>query len=207
MKAPPPPRPTHRPPRSLTEDERKLWEKVMHAAKPLKAKQRRHKEAKSAPATETSAAAAKAATITSGEITPKKPRAAPARASSSPPPSPTPRQPSPLTRKERSRIARGRDSIAARLDLHGMTQTQAHRALHRFVCGVHDKGGGVILVITGKGRAASPDSERGVLRRQVPHWLASAEFRDLVSGFESAHIGHGGDGALYVRVRRSRATP
>ena len=46
------------------------------------------------------------------------------------------------------------------------------------------------------------ESERGVLRRQVPQWLSLPEFRALVVGFEEAHIGHGGEGALYVRVRR-----
>jgi DNA-nicking Smr family endonuclease len=61
-----------------------------------------------------------------------------------------------------------------------------------------------VLVITGKGRASIADPERGVLRRQVPHWLGLPEFRSLVIGFEEAHIGHGGEGALYVRVRRAR---
>ena len=59
-----------------------------------------------------------------------------------------------------------------------------------------------MLVITGKGGRGQ--AERGVLRRQVPHWLALPEFRDLVIGFEDAHIAHGGEGALYVRLRRTR---
>ena len=58
-----------------------------------------------------------------------------------------------------------------------------------------------MLVITGKGKIGA-ESERGVLRRQVPQWLSLPEFRSLVVGFEEAHIGHGGEGALYVRVRR-----
>jgi DNA-nicking Smr family endonuclease len=61
-----------------------------------------------------------------------------------------------------------------------------------------------VLVITGKGRASDSNPERGVLRRQVPHWLGLPEFRSFVVGFEEAHIGHGGEGALYVRVRRVR---
>jgi DNA-nicking Smr family endonuclease len=61
-----------------------------------------------------------------------------------------------------------------------------------------------VLVITGKGRTVGPESERGILRRQVPHWLGLPEFRNYVIGFEEAHIGHGGEGALYVRVRRGR---
>jgi DNA-nicking Smr family endonuclease len=60
-----------------------------------------------------------------------------------------------------------------------------------------------VLVITGKGKVGA-ESERGVLRRQVPQWLNLPEFRSLVVGFEEAHVGHGGEGALYVRVRRAR---
>ena len=63
-----------------------------------------------------------------------------------------------------------------------------------------------MLVITGKGAARRRSGgERGVLRRQVPLWLQLPEFRPYVVGFEDAHIGHGGEGALYVRVRRARA--
>jgi len=58
-------------------------------------------------------------------------------------------------------------------------------------------------VITGKGARAA-EGERGVLKRQVPHWLGLPEFRALVIGFEDAHSAHGGAGALYVRVRRAR---
>jgi DNA-nicking Smr family endonuclease len=47
-------------------------------------------------------------------------------------------------------------------------------------------------------------TERGVLRRQVPQWLSQPEFRALVVGFEEAHIGHGGEGALYLRIRRAK---
>jgi DNA-nicking Smr family endonuclease len=45
------------------------------------------------------------------------------------------------------------------------------------------------------------------LRRQVPLWLEAPDFRGLVVGFDTAHAGHGGAGALYVRVRRRRRRP
>jgi DNA-nicking Smr family endonuclease len=62
-----------------------------------------------------------------------------------------------------------------------------------------------VLVITGKGRAGHDGfREIGVLKRQVPLWLAMPEFRGFVVGFEDAHAGHGGEGALYVRLRRAR---
>ena len=85
-----------------------------------------------------------------------------------------------------------------------MTQTRAHHALSGFLQRAHSDGLTFVLVITGKGRTIGPESQRGVLRRQVPIWLGLPEFRTLVVGFEEAHIGHGGEGALYVRIRRSR---
>ncbi|MGB8397238.1 Smr/MutS family protein, partial [Bradyrhizobium sp.] len=111
----------------------------------------------------------------------------------------------PLGRRERSLLSRGKKDIDARIDLHGMTQTRAHRALFGFLQRAHGDGLTFVLVITGKGKAGGAESERGILRRQVPQWLGLPEFRSLVVGFEEAHIGHGGEGALYVRVRRSRS--
>jgi len=111
----------------------------------------------------------------------------------------------PLGRRERSKLSRGRSEIDARLDLHGMTQSRAHRALLAFLHNAHRDGHTFVLVITGKGKVGGGEAERGVLRRQVPQWLSLPEFRSLVVGFEEAHIGHGGEGALYVRIRRARA--
>ncbi len=113
----------------------------------------------------------------------------------------------PLGRRLRRRVARGREPIDGRIDLHGLTQAQAHTALLRFLRGAQADGARVVLVVTGKGtgsadRAAA--AERGVLKRQVPLWLSLPEFRPFVLGFEDAHAGHGGQGALYVRLRRER---
>jgi DNA-nicking Smr family endonuclease len=83
-----------------------------------------------------------------------------------------------------------------------MTQARAHRALSGFLQRAHLDGLTFVLVITGKGRSGS---EAGVLRRQVPEWLGLPEFRAFVVGFEEAHIGHGGAGALYVRIRKARS--
>jgi DNA-nicking Smr family endonuclease len=109
----------------------------------------------------------------------------------------------PLGRRMKQRVARGKDEIDGRLDLHGLTQSEAHATLLRFLRTASSRGARLVLVITGKG-ARGAEGERGVLKRQVPHWLALPEFRALVIGFEDAHIAHGGEGALYVRVRRMR---
>ena len=111
----------------------------------------------------------------------------------------------PIMRKEKQQLARGRAAIDARIDLHGMTQTEAHGALRRFLLRSQANGAKFVLVITGKGAPNSPRGERGILRQQVPLWLALPEFRRYVLGFDSAHTGHGGEGALYVRLRKARA--
>jgi DNA-nicking Smr family endonuclease len=115
----------------------------------------------------------------------------------------------PLDRRLKKRVARGREPIDARLDLHGFTQTQAHVALLRFLRRAQADGVKIALVVTGKGAGKGADRtdgvvERGVLKQQVPIWLSLPEFRPLVVGFEDAHLGHGGQGALYVRLRRAR---
>jgi DNA-nicking Smr family endonuclease len=106
-----------------------------------------------------------------------------------------------LDRRSATRLRRGEMAIAARLDLHGMTQDEAHRALVRFVERAHDEGKRTVLVITGKGTA----SGEGVLRRAVPRWLAEPQCRAKVLATEPARPQHGGDGALYVLLRRKRA--
>ena len=102
----------------------------------------------------------------------------------------------------RQRVARGREAIDARFDLHGLTQSEAHAALLHFLRSASARGHRLALVITGKGRR---NGEGGVLRRQVPQWLALPEFRSFVIGFEDAHIAHGGEGALYVRLRKAQS--
>ena len=113
----------------------------------------------------------------------------------------------PLGRRFKQRVARGREPIDARIDLHGMTQARAHAALHGFLQRSQDDGARMVLVVTGKGSGGSAHDTtvvRGVLKRQVPIWLSLPEFREFIVGFEDAHIGHGGEGALYVRLRRPR---
>ncbi len=178
--------------RALSEEERALWERIAKEIKPLRKKPRSGK---------TEAASAEAETTAAGKAETPPKSLAPAKM----PPATRPIAPplAPLGRRERAQLSRGRKLIDARLDLHGMTQTRAHRELFGFLQRARRDGLTFVLVITGKGRAGD-DPERGVLRRQVPQWLGLPEFRALVVGFEEAHIGHGGEGALYVRIRRSK---
>lgn len=101
----------------------------------------------------------------------------------------------------RRKLARGRLPIEGVVDLHGLTQTEAHALLLSFLHRAHEDGRRHVLVVTGKGASMGSD---GVLRRAVPAWLATPAFRGLVSGHEPAARNHGGGGALYIRLR-SRA--
>lgn len=185
-----PPRPSSRR-RALTEEDRELWELVAKQVKPL----RKHRAAKvhTAPRAEASSAVP----VAKPALSPRPLAQAPAPRPSKPAIPPL----APLGKRERTKLSRGRSEIEARLDLHGMTQMRAHRALTGFLHRAHHDGLTFVLVITGKGRSGD---ESGVLRRQVPEWLSLPEFRAFVVGFEEASVSHGGEGALYVRIRRAR---
>ena len=180
--------------RSLSDDERVLWETVTRAIAPLRRRKAKIKEAR---AVDEVAPPALAKPVRNAV------KAAPPVA---PAPRPAPPPLAPLGRRMRQKLARGSEEIDARIDLHGMTQADAHGALGHFLRRAQHNGARVVLVITGKGARPGGDthSERGVLKRQVPLWLESGELRPFVIGFESAGAGHGREGALYVRVRRGR---
>jgi DNA-nicking Smr family endonuclease len=197
-------------PADLTDDERALWEFAARDLKPLKsAKGRVH-------VSQEPGAANDAARI-GNTVEPAQARPPPRVAA---PPAKTPPQkatpPPPLTTELGRRQAR-RIEVEARIDLHGMRQAQAHTALRRFLLSSHAAGRRWVLVITGKGSARREAregddagfyarEEPGVLRRNVPRWLAEPDLRAIVVGYSSAAIRHGGEGALYVQLRRRERT-
>jgi DNA-nicking Smr family endonuclease len=145
------------------------------------------------------------------------PRAEPAAAAPEPerrrvspaPKAPSPAPLAPLEKRLKKQLARGRSAIDQSIDLHGMTQAQAHQALRGFLVYAQAQGDRLVLVVTGKGapRAGIFESDDfrgpGILRRIVPDWLRAPDLRAIVLGFEEAGRAHGGAGALYVRLRRS----
>jgi DNA-nicking Smr family endonuclease len=172
--------------RQLSEEEEALWDGFVRSITPLRRSQK-------TPAREKTALPAAAKTPR-----PQRPATPPL---------------APLERRLKQRVASGRAPIDARIDLHGLTQNEAYAALLRFLEQAQADGRRIALVVTGKGGKGDKGGgggphdragERGVLRRQVPLWLALPAFRALVVGFDNAHAGHGGDGALYVRLRRRR---
>ena len=173
-----------------------LWAKVTETAAPLKRKLPAPSKAEKPPS----------------PIAPAKPQ---------PPPSPktegVPRQgrtptvsTTPLNRRTARELDKGKIEVEARLDLHGLRQRDAHAQLRRFLKAAQARGLKHVLVITGKGASLETsqsfyeEDERGVLRAAVPHWLAEPDFAALVVSVSPAPRRLGGEGALYVRLRRPR---
>ncbi|MEI2299120.1 Smr/MutS family protein [Ensifer sp. MJa1] len=109
----------------------------------------------------------------------------------------------PLERPVKRKLAKGHLTLEARLDLHGMIQSEAHGLLLQFLLRAHERGLRHVLVITGKGTSFGSD---GALKRAVPLWFSLPEFRPLISSYEPAARNHGGEGALYVRLARLRGS-
>ena len=124
-------------------------------------------------------------------------------------PPPTMKPLAPIERRMLSALKHGRSPIEGVLDLHGLRQDEAHDRLRAFVRRRQQSGARLVLVITGKGAPdADPISgERGVLKRLTPLWLRQPDLRSVVLGFADASQGHGGAGALYVRLRRPGDEP
>ncbi len=114
-----------------------------------------------------------------------------------------------LDRKTAEKLRKGQMPIDGRLDLHGMRQIEAQEALQSFITASYSAGKRCVLVITGKGTGLDgrrdPLSQgQGVLKRGVPEWLSDASLAPLILKVEKARPQHGGDGALYVLLRRQR---
>jgi DNA-nicking Smr family endonuclease len=178
--------------RTPSREELDLWRHVTSDAKPLRVRQR-PKHPPSAAAAEPAAAA------------PKR------RAAPPPPPSPAPAKPAPpalelgrtagVDKRLAERLKRGQLPIEGTLDLHGLTQAEAHRRLDSFVGGAYAAGRRCLLVITGKGISRA---EPGILREMLPRWLNEAPNRGRVLAISQAQPRHGGSGALYLLLKRQR---
>lgn len=188
------------------EDDALLWKRIADTTKPLPGRTVKVPAATARQrATKTSAPAPAAPPKPSGRSAPPQPLK---------PPELRPGEAKGLDRRTAERLRRGKFAIEARIDLHGQTQAEAHRALAAFIAGSHKAGRRCVLVITGKGgppgarkdsgEGVMPDRERGILRRAVPRWLNEPDLRPLILGFAQAQPAHGGAGAFYVLLRRKR---
>ncbi len=168
----------------LSEEDRVLWNLVARTARPLKGK----------------AVIEMSDPVAEMKAPPAQPARTPVAPSAE---TPKPRHPiHPMDEPTLDKLSKGRLPIEGRVDLHGMTQDEAYSLLYSFLHRAHAGGVRYVLVITGKGSSSGGD---GVLRRAVPAWLTTPAFRPLVSSHDHAARKHGGSGALYVRLRRTRA--
>ncbi len=193
--------------RPISEAEADLWKHATRSLSPIKVKPRvtEAKEPAQAP--------------------PRRPAPAPKREKDPPTAAPAParkieppRRLPPLAdldRRKVRQIASGKVEIEARIDLHGLRQHEAAARLRAFLLDAHARGLKTVLVITGKGGDVDRDDHaremmgagrRGVLRRNVPEWLAAPELRTVVLGYTQAGVRHGGDGAIYVQLRRRQGS-
>jgi DNA-nicking Smr family endonuclease len=176
--------------RTPSREELELWRHVISDAKPLRGRQR----PKRPPPAEA-----------------EEPPAPAAKRRASPPPAPAPPKPPPpdlaldrtagIDKRLAERLKRGQLPIEGTLDLHGLTQAEAHRRLDAFIGAGFGAGRRCLLVITGKG-VARP--EAGILREMLPRWLNEAPNRGRVLAIARAQPRHGGTGALYLLLKRQR---
>ena len=156
--------------RTISDDERKLFEQVFKEGRPAT------------------------------RVTPKQAAKKTARASA----------PSGINGATQERLRKGLIEPDAKIDLHGMTQAVAHRTLFKWLTSAHRSGNRLVLVVTGKGNPKNDDnapwmaSPHGVLKQMVPRWLNEPELAALIAHVRPAHVKHGGDGALYVYLRKAR---
>ena len=183
------------------DDDHALWESVTGTVKPLQRKSRVPAAGEDKPDVSASPAAIK---VPSRHHAPYVPTPSPAAVKVPPLAN--------FDERHAKKIRSGRVEIERRVDLHGMRRNEAHTALRRFQLDCHAQGRRSVLVITGKGgprrRHEEEDSgswsndEPGVLKREVPRWLAEPELRAIVVSYTTAAVQHGGEGALYVHLRR-----
>jgi DNA-nicking Smr family endonuclease len=165
--------------------DRSLWQRAMRGVKPL--------------ALRPEAAPAAPKPVEKPVSAPRRPAAMPEPAPAALPPLTADRAAG-YDRANAERLKRGQHPVEARLDLHGLTQAEAHRALAAFVQSARTGGKRCVLVITGRGSAGG-----GVLKSAVPRWLDEPGFRPHVLAIATAQPRDGGAGALYVMLRRTRS--
>lgn len=183
--------------RRVTPDELELWRHVAQGVRPIRSRRRARQHKEEAPS-----------------ASPVKAGKSPPSASAPPKPQPaTPARPHQLThglshgidRRQAARFRKGKLAIEGTIDLHGRTQQDAHDDLLAFLKRAHAAGKRSVLVVTGKGMTqGKSEGKTGILRQAVPRWLNEPPFRALVLAFDYAEPRHGGEGALYVLVKRAR---
>ncbi len=194
--------------RRVTPEELQLWQQVAKTADRLDPKRDPEKPRLVEPAPKRAAPAAPKTDLPVFEIGQNARGADPRHDTLPGLPERLTRQPLQMDKRTNTRLKRGKVQPEARIDLHGMTLAQAQPALTGFILRAQSQGKRLVLVITGKGKNTDTGgpipTRHGVLRHAVPQWLGMAPLSGLVLQIAQAHVRHGGGGAYYVYLRRSR---
>jgi DNA-nicking Smr family endonuclease len=187
--------------RRVTPDELELWRHVAQSVRPIKSKRRPAPPKEAAPSTSPARPAKAAKPAVPAGPTAKQQAPAPAK-----PHELTHGLSHGIDRRQAERFRKGKLAIEGKIDLHGRTQQDAHDDLLAFLRRAHAVGKRNVLVVTGKGMTTSQrkPTGAGILRQAVPRWLNEPTFRALVLAFDYAEPQHGGEGALYVLLKRDR---
>jgi DNA-nicking Smr family endonuclease len=198
------------------DDGERLWKKLAEGVKPLQeTKHRRH--ATPLPPFEGAKRKMEGETARPPTDAPRRLPPIKRRETPSGPPPLVPGALAGLDRRSGERLRKGQIPVEAKLDLHGMTQEGAHAEVVRFVEAQHAAGKRCVLIVTGKGgRADDPlrpkampprftfSSGRGVLKEALPRWLNEPRLRLHIIAVQPASRAHGGEGAMYVLLKRKR---
>jgi DNA-nicking Smr family endonuclease len=186
-----------RKPRGLRPDEKELWSRVIETAEQIKTPQTLFVEAPEVAPTQPAKTTPALKPFSIGQ------KAKPSQ--TAPPPSATPLA---MDRKTYTKMKRGKLAPDAKIDLHGMTQDQAHPALISTILNAHAAGKRLVLVVTGKGKMRDDGGpipvRTGVLKHAVPQWLRQPPVSHVILQVTQASQNHGGSGALFVYLRRQR---
>lgn len=206
------------------DDGERLWKRVAEGVKPLEAtKHKRHAKPHSSPLegemsrAKRMAEGATAPAAVDRPATRPAPRTFKSEAKPLGPPPLVPGHLAGLDRRSGEKLRRGQMTVEAKLDLHGMTQEGAHATVARFIESQHAAGARCVLIVTGKGgRASDPfrpkavpgrftfSAGRGVLKEALPRWLNEPRLRPHIIAVQPASRAHGGEGAVYVLLKRNR---
>ena len=185
-------------PRGLSEDEAAAWEKLAATVTPFEPRR---------PARQAVAPVARKAG--SGHDAARPAPGPSASQSNRPVPQPSP-APGTLDSHRDRRLRKGEVSPDFTLDLHGHGLDAAYRRLMDGVRQARMMDARTILLVTGKPRPVDPadrGTRRGAIRAKVLDWLAASEHSSAIAAIRTAHRRHGGDGALYLVLRRRQAQP
>ena len=189
--------------RRVTPDELELWRHVAQSVRPIKSKRRPAPPKEAAPSTSPARPAKAAKPAVPAGPTAKQQAPAPAK-----PHELTHGLSHGIDRRQAERFRKGKLAIEGKIDLHGRTQQAAHDDLLAFLRRARGAGKRNVLVVTGKGVTqgvrGNAEPKTGILRQAVPRWLNEPGFRSLVLAFDYAEPQHGGEGALYVLLKRIR---